>query len=247
MINISFGSMKKPLTTGMKRIFFLYFLFFWSLFLFLIAAVLNSGLDALFSQYSLVLINGTIIPRASVEIAPVVEEIIKLLGYSILFFIPLSSINKLEYHSKKEFLDKMLFPAFLISAGVFGFFEGFIHNLGFNKVCFIAFFSLNTLIHITYSIYPFILGRKYRNRFYVFLPIAMLLHATHNFILNMIWDNKWVTFAMVTIFLVPLVFLERNNLAETAKRLLPIITERVILVAFVIIYVYIFLCCLLAF
>jgi len=237
---------KKDLSKEDKKLI-LYLLFFAvSSFLYYFAGVINTGFNNLLSNYSFV-INEITIPKVGVLIAPIVEESIKLFGYVILFLFSLNFISKLDYNSKKDFLNENLAVAFLISAGGFGFLEGISHNLGFNKLCFIAFIFLNTLIHITYSIYPFILGRRYNNWFVVFLPIAILLHATHNFILEVFWNNKWVTFAMTLIFLVPLLILIRKDIRNVIGVLLPKINKNILLGIFIIIYIYIFLCCLLAF
>ena len=235
-----------------KILLFIFLLLVLNCVLFIITGYLNFHLDKLFSNYKIV-INHLTIPKSSVIIAPIIEEIIKFVGYGILLLFNLKILSKLEYASKRKFLNKYLIIAFLISAGGFGLFEGVIHNVGFNRLCFIAFISLNTLIHITYSIYPFILGRKYRNWFICFLPIAMLLHAFHNFLIGIVWDNKWVTVIMVTIFLLPILVLKHKHWHTIIEKIYSIKfknhkrANRFLYLIFFIIYVYIFFCCLLAF
>lgn len=221
--------------------------------LFIFAGYINIGFNNLLSNFNIV-ISGITIPKLSVIIAPIVEEIIKLVGYGILFLFSVKLISILGYKSKKDFLNNNLIVAFIISAGVFGFIEGAEHNPGVSFYYFYGFVFLNTLIHITYSIYPFIFGRKYGNCFICFLPIAILLHSVHNFMIDVVWNNKWVTFAVVTIFLAPLLVLERKNLfSPVEKFMLPrkIKDKRkanvILSLAFILIHIYIFLCCLLAF
>ncbi len=244
---------KRELTRSQKKLIFYYSLLLISCTLWIIAGVVNTGFDTIFSNYSIV-IDSLSVPKISVMIAPIVEECIKFAGYGILFLFSLKLISKLEYASKEDFFNDNFVIAFLISTGGFGFVEGFSHNLGFGTICFIAFISLNTFIHITFSIYPFILGRKYRNWFVCFLPIAMLLHAVHNFMIDVVWNNKWVTFSMVTIFFIPILFLERKNLyrlldkLELSKKVEnPRKANITLMLLFLLIYIYIFLCCWLRF
>jgi hypothetical protein len=240
-----FGKIRQ-LSQSDKTLVFYMLLLMLSFTLLLLASFLNENLGKLLSDYSIVM-SGVSVPNVAVLIAPIVEECIKLFGYSVLFLLPLEFRSWMGENHKDAFINNNIAIAFIISAGGFGFFEGFLHNAGFNRLCFISFISLNVFAHMTYSIYPFVLGRRYRNRFFVFLPIAMLIHAVHNFILKMAWDNKWVTFAIVMVFLVPLLILERKNMVELANRLFPEISWKYILVAFIILFVYIFLCCMLAF
>jgi hypothetical protein len=235
--------MKQELTYKRKKNIFYLLLLLLSCILFLLASITNSTLNDLLSNYTII-IKGNSIPKLEIIIAPIVEECIKLFGYAVLLLLPLKARSWMDENQKNRFIENNIVIAFIISAGGFGFFEGFAHNLGFNTVCFIAFVSLNVLIHMTYSIYPFVLGRKYRNSFFAFLPIAILLHAIHNFILRMVWDNKWVSFMMVTFLLIPLLFLERDNIANIAKRLFSRIQKWILSIVFVVIYIYIFLCCL---
>jgi drug/metabolite transporter superfamily protein YnfA len=241
---------KRPLTVEDKRMLFVSLFFFWSIILFVLAAIVNTGLDSVSSSYVFVMKNGTIIPRLSVVIAPVIEELVKWFGYALLLVFPLRFVLKLGYPTKNEFIDEWVFVAFLLIVGGFGFFEGLSNNSSmiFRCVpCYIAFVLLNALIHLTYSVYPFVFGRKYRNWFVVFLPIAIMLHAVHNFIIDTVWDNKWVTFTMVTMLLLPLLVLERKqvwrlmNCTEKQKR------KHVLVGLGLLGYSYIFFCCLFAF
>lgn len=243
---------KRKLKNPEKKLIFIFFLLVLSCIIFVIAGNLNSYFDNMFSKYQII-VKDLAIPKTSVIIAPIVEETIKLVGYVILLFFNLKIISKIGYASKRKFLNDYLPVAFLISAGGFGLFEGAIHNAGFNRLCFIAFISLNTLVHITYSIYPFLLGRKYHNWFICFLPIAILLHAFHNFLIDLVWDNKWVTVLMVTVFLLPILVLERKNLYKIFEKVYSTKVgdfkkaNRIFYLIFVVVFVYIFLCCLLAF
>jgi hypothetical protein len=104
------------------------------------------------------------------------------------------------------------------------------------------------MIHITFSIYPYLLGRKYKNLFIIFLPVGMLIHSFHNFVIMYIWDNKWVTFTMVTALLLPIIFMERKNFYKILERFAfntlksPKKANRNIILLFVLLYCYIFLC-----
>lgn len=235
-----------------KILIFIFLLLILSCILFIIAGNLNYHFDNLFSKY-IIIVKDIAIPKTSVMIAPIVEETIKFVGYVVLLFFNLKIISKLGYASKRKFLNDYLSVAFLISAGGFGLFEGAIHNAGFNRLCFIAFISLNMLVHITYSIYPFLLGRKYHNWFICFLPIGILLHAFHNFLIDLVWDNKWVTVLMVTVFLLPILLLERKNWYKIFEKFYNVKVEdfkkanRIFYLIFVVVFVYIFLCCLFAF
>ena len=172
--------------------------------MFLLTGHLNSDLNNMFSNYRIVF-QSLKLPIFGVVIAPITEEIVKFVGYSIIFLFGMRFITKLNYSSKKKFRNDYLIIAFLISAGSFGFYEGVIHNSASGVMCFISFISLNTMVHITYSIYPYLLGRRYNNLFFLFLPIGMLLHSFHNLIIENVWDNKWVTFIMVTSLLLPII------------------------------------------
>lgn len=213
--------------------------------LIMIAKMSNTLLDKYW--YISLVLDSVSINKTSVIVAPIVEEIIKFAGYGVILFVDFNVMFKLGYNSKKEFIEHNIPIFFILSAGIFGLQEGIEHNAGFCIYCLWGFVFLNALIHITYSIYPYIFGRKYANRFIYFLPIAMLLHSVHNFMIDTVWDNKWVTFVMVTIFLLPLVILERKSLVNLIKGKNER-RKRIFLTSiFVIIYVYIFLCCLLAF
>lgn len=189
-------------------------MFFWCGFLFILTRHLNLFITKLFFEEYKVSINNIYMGEdeiMSIFTAPIVEEIVKFIGYGIIFFIP--SHFWRWYSSKEEFINDHIIPTFLISIGLFGFMEGISHNSPkYGFIFFWMYVLLNICIHMTYSIYPFILGRYSGNWFIVFLPIAMLLHAVHNFILNFFWDNKWVTFTMFNIFFVPLMIVKRNDI-----------------------------------
>jgi RsiW-degrading membrane proteinase PrsW (M82 family) len=234
-----------------QLIFYIFFILFCYV-LFLFVGSLNSYFDNLLSRY-LILIKFLKIPFLSVVIAPITEEIIKFLGYAIIYITGIRLITALDYNSKKEFRNDYLIVAFLISTGCFGFFEGVSHNRGFGLICLVPFVSLNMMAHITYSIYPYILGRRYNNWFILFLPIGMLLHSVHNFVIDNILDNKWVTFTMVTAFLLPIIGMENKNLYKIIERLLFLSfknskrSNRIIIGVFAILYLGIFLCVWLSF
>ena len=229
-----------------QLIFFFILILFCSV-LFFLTGYMNSYFDNILSRY-LILIKYLKIPFLGVVITPITEEIVKFLGYIFIYIISIKLITGLNYNTKKEFRNDYLIIAFLISAGGFGFFEGIVHNQGFGLICFIPFVSLNVIVHITYSIYPYMFGRKYNNWFFLFLPIGMILHSVHNFVIENILDNKWVTFTMVTAFLLPIIFVERKNLFKIIERFIfnefkdPKKTNRIIIVLFTILYCYIFLC-----
>lgn len=226
---------------------FIILLFLISFIIFRLAGLINTGLKYLLSNLSLTL-NGIKIDTWGVIIAPTVEETLKFLGYGILFLYDFNDKFRLGYWDKFEFVDNYLGIAFVFSVGVFGFLEGFYKNLVFNSLCLVSFILLNISIHITYSIYPLILGRSYNNQFLFFLPIAILLHSVHNFILISLWNNKWVTFTMVTIFLLPVLFVIRANVLSFINKYSPFkINNSQIVIIFSVIYLSIFLCCLLAF
>jgi len=248
-------SKKRELTIEEKRRFFYIFLFAVGVLVFYIAAMINTIINDLTSQH-IVVVSGLEIPKLGVLIAPVVEECLKMFGYAIIFLLPRSYSQKLGYNSKSEFINNYIVIAFLFSVGLFGVLEGMGKNIFFCPICFLSFVFLQSLIHITYSLYPFILGRRYRNWFVCFLPIAILLHAIHNFIIEVFYDNKWVTFAMVMIFLVPFILLEWKNISSFCKKHITAMfnflkksrfKKHILLLLFILMLVYIFLCCLLAF
>lgn len=185
-----------------------------SLILFTLA--INTYLNIFLSNSPLV-VNNVTIDKLAVIVAPIVEECVKLAGYGIIFLVDFNKIFRLGFNSKKEFIDCNLAIVFFAWVGIFGLQEGIEHNAGSPFLCLWAFLILNALVHITYSIYPFISGRKYGNLFVFFLPVAILLHSVHNFIIVTLWDNKWVTFAMVIIFLLPLVYVMRNDIFNFFK------------------------------
>ena len=229
-----------------QLIFFFILILFCSV-LFYLTGYINLYLDNILSRY-LIVIKYLKIPFLAVVIAPITEEIVKFLGYIFIYIIGIKLVNGLNYNSKKEFRNDYLIIAFLISAGWFGFFEGIVHNQGFGLMCLVPFISLNMMAHITYSIYPFMLGRRYNNWFILFLPLGMLLHSVHNFVIENVLDNKWVTFTMVSAFLLPIIFVERKNLFKIIERFLFIKfknskkANRIIISLFTILYLCIFLC-----
>ena len=186
--------------------------------------------------------------------APVVEELLKFFGYGIIFFIDFNRVFKLEYKSKENFIRDTVGIAFLISVATFGFWEGMFNNASFPLKYFYAFIFLNVFIHITYSIYPLVMGMRWGYRKVIcFIPIAMVLHALHNFIITSIWDNKWVTFSMVTLFLIPIIILKRKSILSLISRLPafrlvnPSNLKICVLLILVLVYIYIILCCTFAF
>ena len=225
---------------------FIYFFIVLSLCLLMVGVIINNYFNGIFSNYCIV-IQSLRIPFLGVVIAPIDEELIKCIGYCSIYLVGIRVITAIGYNSKKEFRNDYLSIWFLASAGGFGFLEGMNNNFGFGSLCFIAFISLNTLAHITYSIYPYLLGRRYNNMFVLFLPIGMLLHSVHNFVIDNIWDNKWVTFTMVTALLLPIIFMERTKLYNIVERLLfinfdtPQKTNLVLYLLFISLYIYIFL------
>jgi hypothetical protein len=229
-----------------QLIFYLILILFCS-FIFFLTGYMNLYFDNILSRY-LIVIKYMKIPFLAVVIAPITEEIVKFLGYIFIYIISIKLVTGLNYSSKKEFRNDYLIIAFLISAGGFGFFEGIEHNQGFGFACLVPFVSLNMMVHITYSIYPFMFGRRYNNWFFLFLPIGMLLHSVHNFVIENVLDNKWVTFTMVTAFLLPIFFVERKNLYKIIERFLFIKfknskkVNRIITSLFTILYLCIFLC-----
>ena len=229
-----------------QLIFYLILILFCS-FLFFLTGYMNLYFDNILSRY-LIVIKYMKIPFLAVVIAPITEEIVKFLGYIFIYIISIKLVTGLNYSSKKEFRNDYLIIAFLISAGGFGFFEGIEHNQGFGLMCLVPFVSLNMMVHITYSIYPFMFGRRYNNWFFLFLPIGMLLHSVHNFVIENVLDNKWVTLTMVTAFLLPIIFVERKNLYKIIERFLFIKfknskkANRIIISLFAILYLCIFLC-----
>jgi hypothetical protein len=119
------------------------------------------------------------------------------------------------YKTRDKFIQKHLVFFFLLSTFMFGFVEGFINNsyaVKFGLVAFYSYILLNIFIHTTYSFYPFILGKKFKNCFMCFLPIGILLHAVHNLIIKVFWNNKWVTFIGVTFLFYPFLILESKNI-----------------------------------
>jgi len=241
---MNFSMIKKQ---DIRNFSFLVILIMFSTLMGLLGATLNTFFVNLFSGFQIV-IQDLRIPLLGVVIAPIDEEFVKFLGYAVIYFFGIKSIKSIGYSSKKKFRNDYLVIAFLISAGIFGFVEGVGKNDEFGFTCFIAFIILNMMIHITFSIYPFLLGRKYNNWFILFLPIGMLLHAVHNFIIGHIWDNKWVTVTMVTFLLLPIIVMERKNFYKIFERLVfekSVRTKRVNLILsilFILLYVYIVLC-----
>lgn len=214
--------------------------------IFLIIPILNTVIDKFLTPYSLI-INDININKASVIIAPIVEEILKFMSYFIIFLVDFNKIFDLGYNSKKEFINDNIGIIFILSVGAFGLQEGMSHNTSYPIVYLWAFWILNSLIHITYSAYPFLFGKKYNNSFLFFLPIGMLLHSVHNFIIDHLWDNKWVTFSMVVIFLLPLVFLERSNIVGIFRKGNPKKVKVVLAIISIVIFIYIFLSLFFAF
>jgi len=241
LFNIQYPSRKE------RRQLVILLLLLISFVIFYLAGLINSGLKYLLSDFSLIS-NEIKIDMFGVIIAPIVEETLKFLGYSIIFLYAFNDKFRLGYWDKFEFADDYLGIAFVFSVGIFGFSEGIAKNIVFNPLCLVSFVLLNIFIHITYSIYPFILGRSYNNQFLFFLPIAILLHSVHNFILTSLWNNKWVTFTMVTIFLLPVLFVIRTKVLSFINKYSPFkINNSQIVIIFSVIYLSIFLCCLLAF
>lgn len=229
-------------------VFFYTMLALWAA-IFLFVPAINTLLKNLFSDVNLY-VDKIRIDNLGVIVAPVVEESFKMLAYSVIFLADFNKIFNLGYKSKKEFINNNIGIIFLLSVGLFGLQEGISHNLGYSAIYLWAFWILNTLIHITYSVYPFIFGRKYKNYFICFLPIAILLHSVHNFLIIHAWDNKWITFGMVTIFLLPLIFLERKKILMLFRKLKKINQNRIkfyLIVLSIIFYLYIFLSLFLAF
>jgi hypothetical protein len=246
---------KKELTIEEGRRLFYLFLFSIAFLVYLLAGPLNFVFDNLTSQLNN-LFSDLNIPKTSVLIAPIVEESLKMFGYSILFLLPVKFSKRLGYDSKAQFIKEYILTAFLLSAGIFGIFEGLGKNILFCPACIPSFIILQSLVHITYSIYPFILGIKYRNCFVCFLPIAIILHAVHNFIIGVYYDNKWVTFSMVMIFLMPFIILERKQISSFCNKNIKsfcnflkktCFKKHILLIISILVLIYIFLCCLLAF
>lgn len=232
-----------------RRMAFFAILFLMSMILFFSVGLINSGLDMIFSKYSLIISNTTV-DKLGLIIAPIIEETFKLIGYSMIFLIDFNKRFVLRYRRRPDYLRDNLLVAFLLSAGGFGLLEGLFHNSVINfPFCFASFIILNMLIHITYSIYPIVLSKKYHRNFIMFLPVAISLHSVHNFIIRYIWDNKWITFSMVTIFMLPLLFVYKKNLFDFIKRfnLVRKLNDHCISSLFILVYMYILLCCLLAF
>jgi len=84
--------------------------------LYYMAGLINTAFNNLLSNFSPI-VNNITIPKLGVIIAPIVEESIKLTGYTILFLFSIKFISKFEYRSKKEFINDNLAVAFLIAAG----------------------------------------------------------------------------------------------------------------------------------
>ena len=226
---------------------FFYILLLVSALMFIFGAFFNTYFKEVFSNYQIV-IQQLRVPLLEVVNAPIDEEIVKFLGYAFIYIFGIGFIRRIGYASKKKLRNDYLVIGFLISAGGFGLFEGVINNAGFGYWCLIGFIGLNTLIHITFSIYPFILGRKYGNLFFLFLPIAMVLHSVHNFIIGNVWDNKWVTLTMVTFLLLPIIIMERSHFYKIIERLLfikfakPKRVNFILSISFGLLYLYIVLC-----
>jgi hypothetical protein len=213
----------------------------------IIGGVTNTYVNDIYSSYRIV-IQELRVPLLGVVIAPIVEEFVKFLGYAFIFIFGIRIVKKLGYSSKKMFRNDYLIIGFLFSAGGFGLFEGLSKNTQFGIWCFYSFVALNMLIHITFSIYPYLLGRRYNNWFILFLPIGMVLHSVHNYIIGNIWDNKWVTLIMITFLLLPIIVLERKNFYKIIERLFfnkldrPKRANFILSILFVLLYVYIVLC-----
>ena len=226
---------------------FFYILLIVSALMFILGGLLNTYFNKMFSTYHIV-IQDLRIPLLGVVIAPIDEEIVKFLGYTFIYLFGIGFIRRFGYASKKKFRNDYLVIDFLISAGGFGLFEGVINNAGFGYWFLIGFIGLNTLIHITFSIYPFILGRRYGNCFFLFLPIGIVFHSVHNFIIGNIWDNKWVTLTMVTFLLLPIIIIERSHFYKIIERLLfikfnnPKRANLILSISFGLLYLYIVLC-----
>ena len=231
-----------------KQVFRLfYFLILSILCMLMVAVIINNYFNGLLSNYRIV-IQSLRVPFISIIIAPIDEEFLKFLGYVSIYIVGIGAITTLGYASKKEFRNDYFIIWFLVSAGGFGLLEGMNNNIDFScSLYFLGFIALNALAHITYSIYPYMLGRKYNNMFILFLPIGMLLHSVHNFVIDNIWNNKWVTFAMVTSLLLPIIFMERKNLYKIVERLSfskfedPQKANFKLCLLFVLLYIYIFI------
>ena len=203
-----------------KVLLFYILVYFWCFILFgFITPHLNVFFrNTFFSGYHLVVkeasFNSDVL--GSIFVAPVIEEVMKMSVYLILF---LGSYRffKDKYESKDVFIKRHLVFFFLLSTFMFGFMEGIINNANavkFGMVSFYSYVLLNIYIHTTYSFYPFILGKKFRYCFICFLPIGILLHGVHNLIIKVFWDDKWVTFLFVTFLLFPFIILERKNIVN---------------------------------
>jgi hypothetical protein len=226
---------------------FFYILLLVSALMFIFGALFNTYFKEMFSTYQIV-IQELRVPLLCIVIAPINEEIVKFIGYAFIYLFGISFIRRIGYASKKKFRNDYLIIGFLISVGGFGLFEGVIHNAGFGYWCFYGFVGLNMMIHITFAIYPYILGRRYGNMFFLFLPIAMVLHSVHNFIIGNIWDNKWVTLTMVTFLLLPIIIIERTKFYRIVERLFfikfnkPKRVNLILSISFGLLYLYIVLC-----
>jgi len=184
-------------------------------------------------------------------IAPIVEELFKFFGYYLIILFGNHMYKYLNYNSKKEFVDDNILWAFVIIVSLFGGMEGFSHNIRFGLYYLPAFVILNILAHFTYSVYPYVFGREHNNKFFYFLPIAIILHTIHNFIISYIWDNKFVTLTIVTAFLIPILIWKRDALIKHIIKYIsfknPHRAKIFLTTVFIIIYFYIILSCIFAF
>jgi hypothetical protein len=233
-----------------KILVFYIIVYFWCVVLFgFITPHLNVFFrNTFFSGYHLVVkeasFNSDVL--GSIFVAPIVEETLKMSVYLILF---LGSYRffKDKYESRDLFINRHLVFFFLLSTFMFGFMEGIINNANavkFGMVSFYSYVLLNIYIHTTYSFYPFILGKNFRYCFVCFLPIGILLHAVHNLVINVFWDDKWLTFIFVTFLLFPFIILERKNIVNFFGRYMncfKTVKQKVIFIYSILIISYIFI------
>ena len=89
---------------------FILFLFLFTSLMILLVAPLNSYFNNLFTSYRIVILTLRI-PLLSVVIAPINEEIVKFLGYAVIYIFGMRWITALNYSSKKKFRNDYLIIA----------------------------------------------------------------------------------------------------------------------------------------
>ena len=139
--------------------------------------------DFAISMYISVILFGSTGIVYNVIVTPIVEEILKFVGYGYIFLIDFKRIStrkkiRFNYESNHEFIIRNILWMAVVIGITFGVIEGILYYLDTNKP--LIEILPHASIHVMFIVTPIMWWFIFRKKILFFLPVAIIMHMLSN-------------------------------------------------------------------